>query len=169
MHFVTHKAHGQDVQVYRVDVDFRNVFNATSQAALWHFMNMFHTPDVDLLEQIHDSTTVRLAANDLESVTTTFDTGVSQGSITSPQLFNIFINALSPSCGWSRWLARIKVSVMVCKLVRTRMTAVKTPSTAIALITYCLVRRSVQVRTTRIFMSENKWGDCLLSTPDTLF
>ena len=50
MHFVTQKAHRQDVRVYRVDVDFRNVFNATSQAALWHGMNMFHIPDVDFLE-----------------------------------------------------------------------------------------------------------------------
>jgi len=51
-------------------------------------------PDVDLLEQIYDSATVRLAPNDAESATITFDTGVAQGSITSPQLFNIFINAL---------------------------------------------------------------------------
>jgi len=65
-----------------------------SQAALWHVMNMFHIPDVDLLEQIYDSATVRLAPNDAESATITFDTGVAQGSITSPQLFNIFINVL---------------------------------------------------------------------------
>ena len=58
-------------------------------------MNMFHIPDVDLLEQIYDSTTVCLAANDdAESATITFDTGVAQESITSPQLFNIFISAL---------------------------------------------------------------------------
>jgi len=36
----------------------------------------------------------RLAPNDAESATITFDTGVAQGSITSPQLFNIFMNAL---------------------------------------------------------------------------
>ena len=57
-------------------------------------MNMFHIPDVDLLEQIYDSATVRLAPNDAESATITFDTGVAQGSITSPQMFNIFINAV---------------------------------------------------------------------------
>ena len=61
-------------------------------------MNMFHIPVVDLLEQIYDSAKVRLALNDAESVTITFDTtcmaGVAQGSITSPQLFNIFINAV---------------------------------------------------------------------------
>ena len=64
------------------------------QAALWQVMRMFKIPDVDLLEQIYESTTVRLAPNDEESVTITFNTGVAQGSITSPQLFNIFINAL---------------------------------------------------------------------------
>ena len=81
--------------VYRVDIDFRNAFNAMSQAALWHVMNIFHIPDVDLLQQIYDSATVRLAPNDAESATITFDTGVAQGSITSPQLLNIFINTLT--------------------------------------------------------------------------
>jgi len=57
-------------------------------------MNMFHIPDVDLLEQIYDSATVRLAPNDAESATITFDTGVAQGNITSPQVFNIFLNTL---------------------------------------------------------------------------
>jgi len=67
-----------------------------SQAALLHVMNMFHIPDIDLLEQIYNSATIRLASNDAENATITFDTGVAQGSITSPQLFNIFIrlNAL---------------------------------------------------------------------------
>jgi len=94
MHFVTHEAHRQGKRVYRVDIDFRIAFNAISQAAFWHVMNMIHMPDVDLLRQIYDSTTVRLAPIDAESATITFDTGVAQGSITSPQLFNIFINAL---------------------------------------------------------------------------
>jgi len=57
-------------------------------------MNMFRIPDVDFLEQIYDTATVRLAPNATESAKITFDTGVAQGSITSTQLFNIFINAL---------------------------------------------------------------------------
>jgi len=57
-------------------------------------MRMFKIPDVDLSEQIYEGTTDRLAPNDGESATITFNTGVAQGSITSPQLFNIFINAL---------------------------------------------------------------------------
>jgi len=55
---------------------------------------MFKIPDVDLLEQIYKGATVRLAPKDEESATITFYTGVADGSITSPQLFNIFINAL---------------------------------------------------------------------------
>ena len=77
MQFVTHQAHIQEKnRVYRVDINFRNVLNAMSQAALWQVMNMFNIPDVELREQIYDSATVRLAPNDAESATITFDTGV---------------------------------------------------------------------------------------------
>ena len=55
---------------------------------------MFRIPDVDLLEHIYDNATVPLAPNDTESATITFDTSVAQENITSPQLFNIFINGL---------------------------------------------------------------------------
>jgi len=93
-YFVTHEAHRQGKRVYRVDIDFRNAFSAMLQTALWHVINMFHIPDVDLLDQIYDSATVHLAPNDAENATITFDTGVAQGSITIPQLFKIHINAL---------------------------------------------------------------------------
>jgi len=61
-----------------------------SQAALWQVMRMLKIPDVDLLEQISEGATVRLAPNDEESATITFDTGVAQGSITSPAAFQHF-------------------------------------------------------------------------------
>jgi len=57
-------------------------------------MDIFYIPDVDLLEQIHDSATVRPAPNDPERATIMCDTDVAQGSITFPQLLNIFIDAL---------------------------------------------------------------------------
>jgi len=65
-----------------------------SQTALWQVMRMFKIPDVDLCDQIYEGATVRLAPNDEASATITFNTGVVQGSITSPQIFNIFINVL---------------------------------------------------------------------------
>ena len=64
------------LRVYTVDIDFKNVFNAMSQAALWWVMRMFKIADVDLLEYIYIGATVRLAPNDEESATITFNTGV---------------------------------------------------------------------------------------------
>jgi len=94
VHVIQQEARRQGKRVYRVNIDFQNAFNDMYQASLWQVMRMFKIPDVDLLEQIHEGATVRLAPSDEESATITFDTGVAQGSITSPQLFNIFINAL---------------------------------------------------------------------------
>ena len=47
-------------------------------------MRMFKISDVDLLEQIYEGATVRLAPNGEKSAKLTFDTGVAQSSITSP-------------------------------------------------------------------------------------
>ena len=74
-------------------------------------------PDVDLLEHMYEGTTVRLATNNEDSATITINTGVAEGCIASPQLFNIFINALL------RMLTvtdRIRISVMGCRSARIR-------------------------------------------------
>ena len=115
MHFVTHEAHRQGKQVYRFDIDFRNAFNAMSQAALWHVMNMFHMPDVDFLEQIYDSARVRLAPNDAESATITFE------EASRPRNCSTSLSTLC--CGCSRRRGRTRGSIMVCRLARTRMTS----------------------------------------------
>jgi len=65
-----------------------------SQAALWQVMKMFKISDIDSLEQIYEGATIRLASGNEKCVTIKFNTGVAQGSITSLQLLNIFINAL---------------------------------------------------------------------------
>jgi len=67
MHFIQQEARRQGKRVYRVNIDFKNAFNAMSQAALWQMMKMFKIPDVDLLEQIYEGATVRLAPNDDQS------------------------------------------------------------------------------------------------------
>ena len=94
VHFIQQEARRQGKRDYRVEIDFKNDFNAMSQAALWQVMRMFKIPDVDFLEQTYEDATVRLAPNDEESATITFNTGIAQGRITSLQLFNLFINAL---------------------------------------------------------------------------
>jgi hypothetical protein len=80
--------------VYRVDVDFCNAFNAMSQAVLWAVMHAYGIPDVDLLVSLYEHSTVRMASNDPQCATITFDTGVAQGSALSPLLFLVFMNAL---------------------------------------------------------------------------
>jgi len=47
VHFIQQEAQRQGTRVYRVDIDFKNAFNAMSQAALWRVMRMFEIPDVD--------------------------------------------------------------------------------------------------------------------------
>ena len=65
----------------RVDVDFINAFNAMSQPAeaLWAVMRAYGIPDVDLLMSLYEHSTVRMAPNDPQCATITFDTGVAQG------------------------------------------------------------------------------------------
>jgi len=53
VHFIQQEARRQGKRIYQVDIDFKNAFNAMSQAALWQVMRMFKIPDVDLLEQIY--------------------------------------------------------------------------------------------------------------------
>jgi hypothetical protein len=93
LEWVTREALAQGKRVYRVDVDFTNAFNAMSQAALWAVMRAYGIP-VDLLTSLYEHSTVRMAPNDPQCATITFDTGVAQGSALSPLLFLIFMNAL---------------------------------------------------------------------------
>jgi hypothetical protein len=86
LEWVTREALTQGKRVYRVDVDLTNAFNAMSQAALWAVMRAYGIPDVDLLMSLYEHSTVRMALNDPQCTTITFDTGVAQGSALSPLL-----------------------------------------------------------------------------------
>jgi len=61
VHFIQQEARRQGKRNYRVDIDFKKAFKAMSRAALWQVKRMFEFPDVDLLEQIYEGATVRLA------------------------------------------------------------------------------------------------------------
>jgi len=54
VHFIQQEAWREGKIVCRVDIDFKNAFNAMSQAALWQVMRMLKIPDVELLEQMYE-------------------------------------------------------------------------------------------------------------------
>ena len=82
VHFIQQEARRQGKRVYWVDTDFKHSIPANTQKIENSNLHGF---------ELH---TVRLVPNDEESATITFNIGVAQGSIMSPQHFNIFINAL---------------------------------------------------------------------------
>jgi len=63
VHFFQQEAWRQGKRVYRVDINFKNAFNAMYSAALWQVTKMFKIPDVDLLDQIYEGAMVRLDQN----------------------------------------------------------------------------------------------------------
>jgi len=54
MHCIQQEARRQG----KKDINFKNTFNAMSQAAHWQVMRRFKIPDVDLLEQIYEGNNV---------------------------------------------------------------------------------------------------------------
>ena len=95
IHHISAAAQKTDTGIIRTDVDFKNAFNSMSQPALWAVLKCSGIPDVDLLESLYRNITVRLAPNDAEAATITFQTGVAQGSVLSPLLFILFVNVLA--------------------------------------------------------------------------
>ena len=57
-------------------------------------MRAYGLPDVDLLVSLYEHSTVRIAPNDQQCATITFDTGVAYGSALSSLLCLIFMNTL---------------------------------------------------------------------------
>ena len=78
----------------RIDLDFRNAFKAAGHSCLWAIFRGLGVPDVDFLEDLHSKLWMKITVGTGCSAPIQFDTGMVQGSVISPLLFDLFLNAL---------------------------------------------------------------------------
>jgi len=83
-----------DGTLIRVDLDFKNAFNSAGHSCLWTIMEGFGIPDVWLLRNIYQNSSMRVQVGGEGTAAIQLDTGTVQGSVLSQLLFDLFINAL---------------------------------------------------------------------------
>ena len=83
-----------DGTLIRIDLDYRNAFNAAGHACLWAILEKFGVPDVQLLKDFYDQAGMEVCVGKDTTAGIFMDTGTAQGSALSPLLFILFINAL---------------------------------------------------------------------------
>jgi len=82
-----------DGTLIRVDLDFKNAFNSAGYSCLWTILEGFGVPDVWLLKNIYENSSMRLQVGGEDTAAIQLNTGTVQGSVFSPLLFDLFINA----------------------------------------------------------------------------
>jgi len=94
---VVQRAHWVQQQcgtVIRIDLDFKNAFNSAGHSCLWAILRGLGVPDVDFLEEVYSKSWMKITVGTGCSAPIQLDTGTVQGSVLSPLLFDLFLNAL---------------------------------------------------------------------------
>ena len=78
----------------RIDLDCTNAFNSAGHENLWKILERFGVPDIDLIQDLYEHSSMVLSIDGKLSASISMDTGTAQGSTLSPLLFNLFINVL---------------------------------------------------------------------------
>jgi len=93
-HWVQQQAMKESGTLIRVDLDFKNAFNSAGHSCLWVILRGLGVPDVDFLEDLYSNSWMKIQIGAGCSAPIQLDTGTVQGSVLSPLLFDLFLNAL---------------------------------------------------------------------------
>jgi len=77
-----------------IDLDFKNAFNSAGHSCLWAIIRGLGVPDVDFLEDLYSKSWMKITVSTGCSAPIQLDMGTVQGSVRSPLLFDLFLNAL---------------------------------------------------------------------------
>jgi len=93
-HWVQQQAMKESGTLIRIDLDFKNAFNSAGHSCLWAILRGLGVPDVDFLEDLYSKSWMKIQVDTGCSAPIQLDTGTVQGSVLSPLLFDLFLNAL---------------------------------------------------------------------------
>ena len=93
-HWVQQQAMKESGILIRIDLDFKNAFNSVGHSCRWATLRGLGVPDVDFLEDLYSKSWMKITVGTRCSAPIQLDTGTVQGSVLSPLLFDLFLNAL---------------------------------------------------------------------------
>jgi len=93
-HCVQQQAMKECGTVIRIDLDFKNAFNSAGHSCLWAILRGLGVPNVDFLEEVYSKSWMKITVGTGCSAPIQLDTGTVQGSVLSPLLLDLFLNAL---------------------------------------------------------------------------
>jgi len=93
-HWVQQQAMKNCGTLIRIDQEFKNSFDSAGHSCLWAILRGLEVPDVDFLEALYSNSWMKIQVGTESKAPIQLDTGTVQGSVFSPLLFDLFLNAL---------------------------------------------------------------------------
>jgi len=93
-HWVHQQAIKESGTLIRIDLHFKNAFNSAGHSCLWTILRGLGVPDVKFLEALYSNSWMEIQLGSECIAPIQLDTGTVQGSVLSPLLFDLFLNAL---------------------------------------------------------------------------
>jgi len=88
--------------------DFKDTFDLAGHSCLWSILEGFGVPDVFLIKNIYENSSMRVQVGGEHTAAIQQDIGTGQGSVLSQLLFDLCINACSGY--WTPWAYPIRRS-----------------------------------------------------------